>query len=200
MKGLVPISGYMKINITENTPTVLRFTLSGASVNTANALRRLAINSVPTFAIDSVTFYENSTSMFDEYVAHRLGLIPLATPKGYDEKDEAVLSADFEGPGTLYSRDLKSSDKAVKVANEDIPIIKLAEGQRLKFDGKAILRTGIISSKFQPGLVTYSQSEDGKTFDFYIESFGQMHAKDILDRTLAVAHEDMKEIQKAIKK
>lgn len=196
----MPISGCMKITISENTPTVLRFRLSDASVNVANALRRIAINSVQTFAIDKVTFYDNSSSMFDEYVAHRLGLIPLVTPKGYDEKDEVVLSLDAEGPGTIYSKDLKSSDKAVKVANGDIPIMKLAEGQKLKADGKAVLGTGSKSSKFQPGLITYAQSEDGKGFDFYVESFGQMTAKEILERALAVMNESVKEVQKAIKK
>ncbi len=196
----MPISGCMKITISENTPTVLRFRLSDASVNVANALRRIAINSVQCFAIDKVTFYENSSAMFDEYIAHRLGLIPLATPKSYDEKDEAVFSLDAEGPATVYSRDLKSSDKSVKVANDDIPIMKLADGQRLKFDGKAVLGTGMKGSKYQPGLVTYTQSEDGKHYDFYIESFGQMSAKEILERALAVMNDSIKDVQKAIKK
>ncbi|MDE1822885.1 MAG: DNA-directed RNA polymerase subunit D, partial [Candidatus Micrarchaeota archaeon] len=53
----------MKISVIESNKSSLRFKLSGASYTTANALRRAMINSVPCFAIDSVTFYENSSTM-----------------------------------------------------------------------------------------------------------------------------------------
>ena len=66
----------MKIeNLTEKGNTI-SFTLKDASSAQANALRRVAINHVKCFAIDTVTFYENSSAMFDEYIAHRIGLIP----------------------------------------------------------------------------------------------------------------------------
>lgn len=190
----------MKIGIVENTPSALKFEIKGTDAATANALRRIMINTVPCFAIDKVTFYENTTAMFDEYIAHRLGQIPIATPtKGYDEKDEILFSLEAEGPVTIYSKDLKSTDKSVKVANGAIPVMKLAEGQRLKIEGKAIMGAASRNAKFQPGFITY-KIKDGGVFEFYIESFGQMEAKEILGKALTIIGDELKGLYKEIEK
>lgn len=55
----------------------LTFELSDTDISMANSLRRIMIAEVPTLAIDLVEFRTNTTCMQDEYIAHRLGLIPL---------------------------------------------------------------------------------------------------------------------------
>ncbi len=191
----------MKISFIEDTPSSIRFKVSGIDNTFANSIRRMLINSVSCFAIDRVTFYENTSSMFDEYISHRIGLIPLITPSsGYDEKDEILFNLEAEGPKTVYSKDLKSTDKKIKVANDSVPIIKLAEGQKIRLDGKAIMRNSMRSAKFQPGLVTFKQNEEGNEFEFYIETFGQMSAKEILNRGLEIITQDLKAAHKEIKK
>lgn len=191
----------MKVSVIENSPFAARFTVSGIGKDQANALRRIAASRVQCFAIDSVTFYENTSAIFDEYIAHRIGLVPITTPsKGYDEKDEIVFSLDAEGPATVYSKELKSSDKSVKVANLDIPIIKLGEGQRLRVEGKAVMGTGSRSSKFQPGLATYRALDKGNEYEFYIESFGQMPAMEIVKKALDVIGKELKEVHDRLKK
>ncbi len=189
----------MKIEVLESNAKVFRFLLKGSSSTEANALRRAAINSVPCFAINSITFYENTSAVFDEYIAHRIGLIPINTPaKGYTEKDEILFTLDATGPKTVYSKELKGADEDVQVANPDIPIIKLGEEQRVRIDGKAIMATGQKHSKFQAGLVTYDKK--GDDYEFYVEAFGQMPPKEIINKALEVIKEEALEIQKELKK
>ncbi len=73
----MPHQRFPKIKILHMAPHEMRFILSETDTSVANTLRRIMIAEVPTLAIDLVEFHENSSVLNDEYIAHRLGLIPI---------------------------------------------------------------------------------------------------------------------------
>jgi DNA-directed RNA polymerase subunit D len=130
-----------------------RFLVRGLTPAIANGIRRAMIADVPTLSIDSVRFVENSSVMFDEMIALRLGLVPLTTSlDDFEEGDEVTLALDVEGPATAYSGDMVSSVEYVQPADENIPIIELKENQHLEFEADAVLDSGKSHAKHQGGV------------------------------------------------
>lgn len=153
-----------------------------APLSFSSALRRIMISEVPTYAIENVYFYENTSSMYDEVLAHRLGLIPVkGVPVSGDEV--VVFTLSKEGPCTVYSSDLKS--ESGELAFENIPIVKLAEGQKLELEAEALVGTGKTHAKWQPCNVVYKQISNDEV-EFTIESFGNMDAEDIIRSSLEI--------------
>lgn len=65
------------LTIEEYHDNFIRFRLKNVSLAYANALRRIIISEVPTMAIEFVKLLENTSPLHDEFISHRLGLIPL---------------------------------------------------------------------------------------------------------------------------
>ena len=70
------------IEILDSQDGSLRFKISRIDVSVANAIRRTMIAEVETLAITTVTIEKNSGVLHDEFLAHRLGLIPFRHKNG----------------------------------------------------------------------------------------------------------------------
>ncbi|MEM3061363.1 MAG: DNA-directed RNA polymerase subunit D [Candidatus Bathyarchaeia archaeon] len=157
----------MKIKILEKSNESIRFLLSGVSPAFANALRRIIISEIPTMAIDDVVIIENTSTMYDEVLSHRLGLIPLTSDlDSYYLPEECSCKSEFgcekcrasfvleaearDKTITVYSGDIKCSDPRIKPVSDKIPIVKLAPKQRLKLEAYAKLGRGLEHAKWQP--------------------------------------------------
>lgn len=145
------------------------FLLKGTNPVMANTLRRIIVNDVPTLAIEEVTFLKNSSALYDEMVAHRMGLVPLVTNlKDYNLKEECTckgkgcakcqvnFSLKVAGPCIVYAEELKFKDPEVKAAYPKLIIAKLLKGQSLECEGFAVLGQGKTHIKFSPGLMYYN--------------------------------------------
>ncbi len=145
------------------------FLLKGATPAFANAIRRAMIESVPTMAIDTVEFRENSSVLYDEIMAHRLGMLPLTTdlksyvlPAKCKCKGEGCnrctlkMTLKAKGPCVVYASDIKSKDPKVKPAFGDMPIVKLLKGQELEIEITASLGQGKTHVKWSPCLAWYT--------------------------------------------
>lgn len=157
----------MDIKVLEKKDNKLVFVLKDSTPGFANALRRIMTSEVPVLAVRRVTFVKNSSALFDEMIAHRLGLLPLITDlesytlpsqcscKGAGcAKCQVTFTLKAEGPITVYSTDLKSQDPKVKPVFK-MPVVTLLKGQELEFEAVVTLGTGKEHAKFSPALVYY---------------------------------------------
>jgi DNA-directed RNA polymerase subunit D len=174
----------------------LNFTLKGVQVPFANLLRRYGMGQVPVFAIDKVTFYENGSALFDEYIAHRLGEVPL-TSEASRAADEVTLTLESEGPCTVYSKALKSTDAKIKASLDNIPLLSLLEGQNLRLEAKARQGIGRQHAKFQPGLIAYEMLSPNE-FKFKTETFTQLEPRTFLSRAADVIIERCDEFEEKL--
>ena len=117
----------------------------------ANAIRR-SISEVPTLAIDEVEIFKNDSALYDEVLAHRLGLIPLKTTKIMSSKTKIDLKLSKTGPCTVYAEDFKGG---ADIVEPKMPITILGEDAKIELVATAILGKGIEHAKYTPGLCFY---------------------------------------------
>lgn len=67
------------VEVTHADSSLCKFTLSETDASVANAVRRLLYAEVPSMAIEIVNMEANSSALFDEFIAHRMGLLPLSS-------------------------------------------------------------------------------------------------------------------------
>jgi DNA-directed RNA polymerase subunit D len=166
----------MEFKIQEIEDNYLKFIVSDTSPSFVNTLRRVLVANIPKMAIEDVEFhlgpirdntgkeFESISPLFDEIIAHRLGLIPIPTDLSlYSYRDECdckgegcpnctiMYTLNKKGPCTVYSGDLEPlGDTKFRISNDLIPLVKLGENQALLIYATAELGTGKKHSKWQP--------------------------------------------------
>ena len=178
----------MSLEIINENEEKVSVKIKGVPLQYANALRRICLNGVPIYAVESVDVLENSSVLADEGVAHRVGLIPLKTDlessKADNENDKIMLTLDSgvsDETRTILSGDLKSQDPNVIPTSNDIPIVALAPGQALKIEAHARLGIGTEHAKWNSAnIVTLTESDKDDERILTVESTGALNPKHII--------------------
>lgn len=163
----------------------------------ANAIRRY-FDEVPVLAIDEVEISKNDSSLYDETIAHRLGLVPLKMDK---KVKKVKLKLSVKKEGFVYSGELSPK----KVVYEGIPLTLLNKGQEIELVATACQGKGSEHSKFSPGLMFYrdninpEEENDSGELVIVAESFGQLPIKDILLGSADALKKDINSISKKLK-
>lgn len=152
----------MKIEVIDLKPKKILLKIDGIKPYLVNSIRRILISELPKLAIDDVVIYDNTSALFDEIIAHRLGLIPIPTDlKILNFRDECVCKGkgcpnctvrytlSKESEGTVYSGDLQPAEESWAIKEDNIPIVELSKDQRLILEVEAILGYAKNHAKWQ---------------------------------------------------
>ena len=133
------------IKTIEKTPEKMVFEVDmGTSL--ANAIRR-SVNEIPIFAIEEVDIYKNDSALYDQIIAHRIGLIPLNNQKISGKKIQLKLKA--KGGEVL------AGELGKEIAFPQMPIVFLEKNQELELVARGKEGTSLEHAKFSPGLFYY---------------------------------------------
>lgn len=177
----------MFVNVVSRSEDTIKFTVTGIDLALANSLRRVFMAEIPTWAIEQVRFTENTTVLPDEFIAHRLGLIPLTS--SFDPtQDTVILTFEQEGESDFevwHSELLESNDDHIIPAIDGIPIVKVNTGQRLCFTAIAKKSTGQDHLKWSPVSACFCRkTPEGILFE--IETTGSLDPVEVVQRGIEV--------------
>ena len=176
----------VNLDIKKESPNnVLKFDIDGVKMSLVNALRRIMISEVSTVAFEtsnfetsSVKITENTSQFHNEFLLHRIGLIPINIPdtENFNESDY-TFSLDVENKtnSVLYvtAGDIKvmnnktgkmeSTEKFFPkdpISNDNVMIVRLLPNpsgvsEKLSFTGTARLGNGEMDSRYSPVSVCF---------------------------------------------
>jgi DNA-directed RNA polymerase subunit D len=152
----------MKVDVKKLEPKKAAIKIDNTNPYFVNSIRRIMISELPKLAIENVVIYDNTSPLFDEIIAHRLGFIPVPTDlKLLTFRDDCVCKGkgcpnctvrytlSKEGEGVIYSGDLQPAEKSFAIKESKIPIVKLYGDQRLILEVEAILGKARNHAKWQ---------------------------------------------------
>ena len=170
----------MKVNVLKMEDYYAQVEFKDVNYSFVNSIRRSLVSMVPCLALHEIDFhmgslgsyvdeesgdereYESISAMFNEIVAHRIGMLPVPTDEKTIEafadsidddtkQPDIMYSLHKQGPCTVYSGDLEpvSGDTSLVIPETNVPLVKLAEGQAILVYAKAKIGNAQKHTKWQ---------------------------------------------------
>jgi len=158
------------------------FTLKDTDASIANALRRVMIAWVPTIAIDLVEFEINTSVLSDDFIAHRLGIIPLKSgplvnlmsTRHENYNDNSILELKL----SLNVRCEDPEETLYITSNDIIPDPEYPQVQPIDYKTKSSLKnTNIVNDQIPIVLCKLRHGQQLKLRAVATKGFGRDHAK-----------------------
>ena len=226
----------MKVNVLKMEDYYAQIEFKDVNYSFVNSVRRSLVSMVPCLALHEIDFhmgslgsyvenesgdereYESISAMFNEIVAHRVGMLPIPTDKKTIEafgnsidddskQPDIMYSLHKQGPCTVYSGDLEpvSGDDSLIIPETNVPIVKLAEGQAILVYAKAKMGNAQKHTKWQCAVaprfyqaptISVSSGKGSKAiFDIVAkENFKKKGNKHVIDNPVK-AHEALRKLE-----
>lgn len=187
----------------------LTFQVDKSTESFVNSIRRMIIEEVPTLAVEDVTIRENSSALFDEMLALRLGLVPIKTdlssyslPKSEEEITERSAKCTLEmelkvsKKGVVYAESTTSKDPKCTFVYPTMPVVKLHAKQKVDVSMLAVMGQGKNHIKWAPGHVwfTNTPSLSIKHNAKLIEEFKDKFPPQIFDKSGKISQKQIEEL------
>ena len=176
----------------EKTPFLLKFDLENIHSSYVNGIRRVILNNVDTigfktepFPESDITITQNTSSLHNEFLLHRIGMIPInyPNPDSFDS-DKYIFILDVENNSSSEIINITTNNfKVIETSsgtevdsniffpinpdtNEYILITKLkpnpsGSGEKIKLEGKASKNSGELNARYSPvSCVTFNNKRD----------------------------------------
>lgn len=174
------------LSVTNGTCT---FDLYNSNVAFANAIRRSLMLDVKSVAPNEVTIHRNTSCQTDEFIAHRIGLIPFRVD---ETEDASSLKVSFD----VENRPLRTSDFSGSCAAiVDVEVLTLIRDQSIKGEISFKKSDGSEHARFCPcAAAGYEVFDDHIAFRF--ESITNVHPTDLLKSALLSMRGHLEDVQK----
>ena len=140
----------MAMKLIEKNPTKVVFE-TDMEISLANAIRR-SVSEIQILAIDEVEIFKNDTALYDELIAHRLGLIPLKNQK---LKEGQSIKLKLKAKGDKEPVEVLSKGLGKDVVHGEMLVALLEKDQELELVAEARVGKGKDHAKYLPGIIFY---------------------------------------------